>query len=94
MNVGELEPRRLDAIARELDAIRDAVTDDLGAQDAAYIKRVIRTQRSLELAARALLVFAGRRPALAAGTAMLALSKVLENMEIGHNVLHGQWDWM
>ena len=25
---------------------------------------------------------------------MLTLAKVLENMEIGHNVLHGQWDWM
>ena len=28
------------------------------------------------------------------GTTSLALSKVLDNMEIGHNVLHGQWDWM
>jgi linoleoyl-CoA desaturase len=25
---------------------------------------------------------------------MLALAKILENMEIGHNVMHGQWDWM
>src|SRR5581483_11345515 len=24
----------------------------------------------------------------------LGLAKILENMEIGHNVLHGQWDWM
>ena len=23
-----------------------------------------------------------------------ALAKILENMEIGHNVMHGQWDWM
>jgi len=22
------------------------------------------------------------------------VAKILENMEIGHNVLHGQWDWM
>jgi linoleoyl-CoA desaturase len=29
-----------------------------------------------------------------AGTAGLALAKILDNMEIGHNVLHGQWDWM
>jgi linoleoyl-CoA desaturase len=28
------------------------------------------------------------------GTAALALAKILDNMEIGHNVLHGQWDWM
>ena len=25
---------------------------------------------------------------------MLGLAKILENMEIGHNVMHGQWDWM
>ncbi|MEA2480306.1 MAG: NADPH-dependent stearoyl-CoA 9-desaturase, partial [Thermoleophilaceae bacterium] len=24
----------------------------------------------------------------------LGAAKILENMEIGHNVLHGQWDWM
>ena len=28
-----------------------------------------------------------------AGTALLAAAKILENMEIGHGVLHGQWDW-
>ena len=33
-------------------------------------------------------------PAWILGTAMLATSKILENMEIGHNVMHGQWDWM
>ena len=22
------------------------------------------------------------------------MAKILENMEIGHNVMHGQWDWM
>ena len=25
---------------------------------------------------------------------LLSLAKILENMEIGHNVMHGQWDWM
>ncbi len=29
-----------------------------------------------------------------AGTAALSLSKILDNMEIGHNVMHGQYDWM
>src|SRR3546814_8243843 len=24
----------------------------------------------------------------------IAIAKILENMEIGHNVMHGQWDWM
>jgi fatty acid desaturase len=30
----------------------------------------------------------------AVGAATLGMAKILENMEIGHNVLHGQWDWM
>jgi len=28
------------------------------------------------------------------GTVSLAFAKSVENMEIGHNVCHGQWDWM
>jgi linoleoyl-CoA desaturase len=41
------------------------------------------------------LLFASRyRPAWIAGTATLSMAKILENMEIGHNVMHGQWDWM
>ena len=33
-------------------------------------------------------------PAWVVGTAGLSVAKILENMEIGHNILHGQWDWM
>lgn len=29
-----------------------------------------------------------------AGISSLGLAKILENLEIGHNVMHGQWDWM
>ena len=24
----------------------------------------------------------------------LSVAKIVENMEIGHNAMHGQWDWM
>ena len=34
------------------------------------------------------------KPAWVLGTAGLSVAKILENMEIGHNVMHGQWDWM
>jgi linoleoyl-CoA desaturase len=40
------------------------------------------------------LLFSKFPPAWLLGTAGLAISKILENMEIGHNVMHGQWDWM
>jgi len=89
-----LSPADLDSIAAELDAIGDAVRADLGEDDAAYIRRVIAAQRGLEVAGRGLLMFSRRRPAMALGTAVLAVAKAIENMEIGHNVMHGQWDWM
>src|SRR5215217_7511856 len=91
---GRLDPDDLETLARELDALRDEVHADLGARDADYIRRIIAVQRRLEIAARALLLFSRFRPALAGGTALLTVAKILENMEIGHNVMHGQWDWM
>ncbi len=90
----QLSAEDLDALARELDAIRDEVRADLGAADAAYIRRVIAVQRALEIGGRGLLILARRTPALVGGTVLLTFAKVLENMEIGHNVMHGQWDWM
>ena len=45
-------------------------------------------------AAAGLLQFGFLPPAWLAGTAALSLSKILDNMEIGHNVMHGQYDWM
>jgi linoleoyl-CoA desaturase len=82
------------AIGREFDAIRADVVTRLGGVDADYIRRVIKVQRCLDVAGRASLLFSRRRPALIAGTALLTLAKILENMEIGHNVMHGQYDWM
>ncbi|EWT02599.1 fatty acid desaturase [Intrasporangium oryzae NRRL B-24470] len=84
----------VERLGQELDAVRDRIIASRGAKDAAYIRRVIAVQRTLELAGRATLLFSKRKSAFFAGTAMLSVAKILENMEIGHNVLHGQWDWM
>ena len=92
--VAHLTPDDIDQIGRELDALRDRVFSSLGERDAAYIRRVIDVHRKLELGSRALLI-AGRFPgAWLLGTIGLSVAKILDNMEIGHNVLHGQWDWM
>jgi fatty acid desaturase len=92
--VPSLTPEQLEAFGQELDAIRARVVADLGERDADYINKVIRTQRGLEVAGRALLALGFLPPAWIGGTAALALSKILDNMEIGHNVMHGQYDWM
>ena len=41
-----------------------------------------------------MLLFSAFPPAWVVGTAGLSVAKILDNMEIGHNILHGQWDWM
>jgi NADPH-dependent stearoyl-CoA 9-desaturase len=89
-----LTPAQLDQIGREFDAIHDEVKADLGNRDRVYITSMIEMQRRLVVVARVLLFAARHRPAWLAGTTTLSLAKILENMEIGHNVMHGQWDWM
>ncbi|MGI9124654.1 MAG: fatty acid desaturase family protein, partial [Mycobacterium sp.] len=84
----------IEALATELDAIRRDVEESLGERDARYIHRVIAVQRALDVAGRVLLAFGSRRTAWWAGAGVLAVAKIIENMEIGHNVIHGQWDWM
>ncbi|GAB2755906.1 fatty acid desaturase [Nocardioides salsibiostraticola] len=84
----------VEQLGRELDAIRAEIEESRGASDAAYIRRIIRIQRGLALGGRVALFASHKKPAFAAGATMLAMAKILENMEIGHNVMHGQWDWM
>ncbi|WP_063049128.1 fatty acid desaturase family protein [Nocardia arthritidis] len=84
----------IEAMGREFDAIRRDILERRGARDAAYIRRTIAFQRILDAASR--LVIAGTRTkgGWLLGTTALAVAKSIENMEIGHNVCHGQWDWM
>ena len=51
-------------------------------------------QRSLEVAAGRCCSAAAAAARGGSGPPASRLAKVLDNMEIGHNVLHGQWDWM
>jgi NADPH-dependent stearoyl-CoA 9-desaturase len=89
-----LSAQDVEDIGVELDAIRAEVIASRGARDAAYIRKVIDGQRKLELSSRVLLLFSLFPPAWILGTAGLSASKIIENMELGHNIMHGQWDWM
>jgi linoleoyl-CoA desaturase len=85
---------RFEALRAELDALRAEYAAKIGARDAEYI----RTLRAAARAARAvgrLLIHFSLEP-IGWGTGVLALTtyKLLENMEIGHNVMHGQYDFM
>jgi NADPH-dependent stearoyl-CoA 9-desaturase len=90
----ELTESQIAELGRELDAIRNRVVADLGEDDRKYIYDVIKWQRGFEVTGRAALFLGFLPPFWLAGTAALSLSKILDNMEIGHNVMHGQYDWM
>ncbi len=92
--LAHLTPEQIEQLGREFDAIHDEVYADLGEGDAKYIRNTIKLHRYLVLGARAMLLGSRKRPLWLGGTAALSVAKILENMEIGHNVMHGQWDWM
>ena len=85
---------QIDEIGAAFQAIHDEVKADLGERDAHYIRSLIEFHRRLAALSRIVLMASRYPPAWLLGTAGLSVAKILENMEIGHNVLHGQWDWM
>jgi fatty acid desaturase len=86
-----LTPEQLEKFGEEMDAIRQRLISELGEEDAEYIRGIVKKQRQFEVAGRALMYLP---PAWPLAVAALSVSKILDNMEIGHNVMHGQYDWM
>lgn len=89
-----LSDTELQAFAAELDALRQSVLAKIGEEDARYIRRIVKSIRISSALGRGLLMLGWFPPAWLAGTGLLGLAKILENMELGHNVMHGQYDWM
>ena len=89
-----LTPEDVEELGRELDAIRTDIEESRGERDARYIRRAIQLQRGLAVGGRIALFKSRNKFAWVAGTGMLAAAKIIENMELGHNITHGQWDWM
>jgi len=92
--LARLTDEQIEELGSELDAIHDEVFGELGDRDRRYITSMIEMHRRLVVLGRIVLLGSRYKPAWIAGTSMLTLAKILENMEIGHNVMHGQWDWM
>ena len=92
--MNRLTEAQLKEIGEAFDQLHDDVKGDLGERDAKYIRSMIELQRRLAVLGRILTFGSKYRPLQVSGAAVLSVAKILENMEIGHNVLHGQWDWM
>ena len=90
----------LQQFGAEIDALRARTVADLGERDARYIRNVFKAVRFSEILGRGLLLVGAFLPtpwltaAWLAGAIILGISKILDNMELGHNVIHGQFDWM
>jgi fatty acid desaturase len=90
-----LSPEEVQEFGRKIDAIRAETLAKIGKEDSDYIYKVRNFVRYTEIASRGMLMFGGWIPPVwLLGTAMLGVSKIVENMELGHNVMHGQFDWL
>ncbi|MFT3858812.1 MAG: acyl-CoA desaturase [Aquabacterium sp.] len=90
-------PRTMDEMAafqKDLDAIRDEARAKVGEEDARYIRGILRLVRITETLGRGLLLIGWFLPAGILGAVLLGISKIIDNMELGHNVMHGQFSWM
>ena len=92
--LAHLSEEEIEALGRAFGDIHDEVFASLGDRDRRYIVGMIELHRRLAVLGRALLIASRFRPVWGLGMSALSAAKILENMEIGHNVLHGQWDWM
>lgn len=88
-----LSREQIAAFEAEVIAIRDEEMRKIGQKDVDYIRKIIRICRASEVAGRGLLHFGVGPLSWIAGVLALAGAKILDNMEIGHNVMHGQYDW-
>ena len=90
-----LSLEQVEEFGGKVDTIRRQVMDDLGEKDAEYIYKIRNFIRYSEITSRGMLMLAGWLPPVwLLGTGLLGISKIVENMELGHNVMHGQFDWM
>ena len=90
-----LTAEQIAEFGEKVDAIRREIMDSIGEKDAQYIYKIRDFVRYSEIVSRSMLMFGGWIPPVwLLGTGLLGISKIVENMELGHNVMHGQFDWL
>ncbi|MCA9573856.1 MAG: acyl-CoA desaturase [Sandaracinaceae bacterium] len=89
-----LTAAEVEAFGAELDQLRAEVMATVGEREATYIRRVHACVRYTEIGGRTLLFAGWLPPAFVLGTGLLSVSKIVDNMELGHNVMHGQYNFL
>jgi linoleoyl-CoA desaturase len=83
---------RFRLFAEELDQLKARTLAQIGEEDLAYVKRLDRFSRTLEVFGRALIFVSPDPISFLAGTGALFLHKQIQTTEIGHTALHGAYD--
>ncbi len=88
-----VDPALFDQIEKEIDDIKQRYRAKLGPKDIAYIKGLRRNSRIFEAIGRGLLWVSPEPITFTLGVFFTFLHRNIESIEIGHNVLHGQYDY-
>lgn len=90
----KLSKEEIENFGKEVEELRTEIMAKVGKEDADHIKRIYKAYRYTEVLGRGLIHFSFEPISFVCGTLLLSASKILNNMELGHNVMHGQYDWM
>ncbi|HEY6460166.1 MAG TPA: fatty acid desaturase [Polyangiaceae bacterium] len=88
------DAERFRRFGAELDAIKQRAVARMGATDVAYVRRMNRFSRTMEVVGRGLIFFSPEPLSFLCGVGALWIHKQLQSTEIGHTALHGAYDRM
>jgi linoleoyl-CoA desaturase len=83
---------RYRGFGEELDALKRRVLERVGEEDVAYVRRLDRFSRAMEIVGRVLIHFSVEPFSFFTGVGALWVHKQLQTAEIGHTALHGAYD--
>lgn len=87
-----LDDPRVEALGRDLDAIRERIEAEVGDVDLRRVRRLDALSQTAQVTGRVLLHFSVEPVGFLVGTGALWLHKQLQATEIGHPALHGAYD--
>lgn len=87
-----LSGEQIEAFGEELESLYNETKAKVGQEDLAHIKSMIALSQALEISGRALIHTAKDPVSWLLGVLLLGHHYLIEFSELGHNILHGQFD--
>jgi fatty acid desaturase len=86
------DEERYRRFGEELDAVKKRAVARMGGEDVAYVRRLNRFSRTMEIVGRVLIHVSPEPISFLLGVGALWIHKQLQATEIGHTALHGAYD--